>query len=55
MKEIALTNGGVTLVDDEDFERLSQHHWSRHAKGYVIRYASRTVMVWMHREMHGPT
>jgi hypothetical protein len=53
MKEIALTNGGVTLVDDEDFERLSQHHWSRHAKGYVIRYASRTVMVWMHREIMG--
>jgi hypothetical protein len=27
VREIALTQGQVSLVDDEDFERLSQHKW----------------------------
>ena len=30
MREIALTEGKVALVDDRDFERLSQWKW--HAK-----------------------
>ena len=29
MKEIALTNGGVTIVDDVDYEVLSQSSWYR--------------------------
>ena len=27
MREIALTNGGVALVDDEDYELVSQYKW----------------------------
>lgn len=53
MRELALKNGGFTLVDDEDFEYLSQYSWIKHARGYVIRRANRTTMIWMHREIKG--
>jgi hypothetical protein len=49
MKEIVLKNGGITLVDDEDFEALSQFAWLRTNHGYVIRYVGKTTIVRMHR------
>lgn len=30
MKEIQLTQGKITLVDDEDYERVSQYKWFAH-------------------------
>lgn len=34
MKEIKLNHGKTALVDDEDFERISQYHWSaQYCKG----------------------
>lgn len=53
MRELALKNGGFTLVDDEDFECLSQHSWRKHARGYVIRHVKGMNTIWMHREIKG--
>ncbi len=33
MKEIALSNGGTTLVDDADFDRLCCHKWHSEKQG----------------------
>lgn len=37
MKTIPLTKGLVALVDDEDFEFLSQFNWYANTKGYAMR------------------
>lgn len=35
MKEIALANGrGVALIDDGDYDRVRQYHWSNNGVGY---------------------
>lgn len=36
MGKIKLVNGGETLVDDEDFERLNRYQWHRTTFGYAI-------------------
>jgi len=41
MKELPLTNDGVTLVDGEDFEFSSQWNWRSLPKGHIIRYTKR--------------
>lgn len=64
MKAIQLTRGKVALVDDEDFERLSNYEWHaciQKCRQKNIWYAKRTVYVrqgvWqtvqMHREILG--
>jgi len=42
MKEIKLTNGGVALVDDEDFEELNHFRWFGHSEGT-------TIYAWRHQ------
>lgn len=52
MKEILLTHGFVTLVDDEDFEWLSQWRWAARENQsgtfYAVRYQVHRV-IQMHR------
>lgn len=58
MKEIPLTQGKVALVDDEDFERLSQWKWYARKDGSTL-YAVRNApgpergTILMHREVLG--
>lgn len=42
-REIPLIGGGVTLVDDEDFDDLVRHRWSRSIAGYAHRTAYSTA------------
>jgi hypothetical protein len=37
MKKIPINKGLFCLVDDEDYEFLSQWKWTSNAKGYVVR------------------
>lgn len=56
MAEIALRNGGVTLVDDADYEWLARYTWA----GYMMKSGRRYVMtdeagvrIYMHRLIIG--
>lgn len=43
MAELPLTNGGFTLVDDDDFAILAKYKWKRSNHGYAIhRYCRET-------------
>ncbi len=56
MKTIPLTKGYVVLVDDEDYERLSQRKWHARVSGRGYVYAGRRAggrIVLMHRELLG--
>lgn len=58
-KEIPLTRGYVALVDDDDYERLSQYKWyarkSQSGKFYAARKSpsenGKQKHIWMHREI----
>lgn len=54
MKQIICSNGMTTLVDDDDFERLSRYKWSarKTSKGYRW-YAYRHSGIAMHRDIMG--
>ena len=65
MKEIKLTRNQIALVDDEDFDRLSQFKWHVSKTGFKKEnytwYAVRTKVttkhetIFMHREVLGLT
>jgi hypothetical protein len=56
MKEIKLTTGETTMVDDEDYLILSQRSWRADKDGYVISGASKNnkrYNIRMHRYILG--
>lgn len=53
-REIVLTNGMIAIVDDEDFERVSQRKWQAHSLGK--RWYARTTTrrkIYLHRFVLG--
>lgn len=56
VKEMLLTRGRVAIVDDADYEWLSQWKWSYHKAGHAIRckrVGGKATQRIMHREILG--
>lgn len=56
MKEIPITRGEVTIVDDDNFEYLSQFKWNCTKFGYVQTTQiinGKKTNIWMHRLVAG--
>ena len=53
MKKIDLTKGQFAIIDDEDFEKVSQFKWHLGTRGYAIRKDSTRKQVSMHRFIMG--
>lgn len=49
MKEIPLTNGDISFVDDEDFDRIAAHNWYSLGRGKYARTRIGSRFVLMHR------
>lgn len=53
-KQILLSKGKVTIVDDEEFDKLSQNKWYCSHYGYAVRTyrnGKKRGMYWMHRQI----
>ena len=55
MREIALTQNKFTIVDDEDYDYLSQWNWY-YNRGYAARagMTSTGMLVYLHRDLMSP-
>jgi hypothetical protein len=51
-KEIPLSRGMVAIVDDEDYDFLSQWKWSASHQGYAVRRQGGKIII-MHRALLG--
>ncbi len=59
VRAILLSNGGVTIVDADDYPYLSQWKWKRHKGGYACRSGwdsknKKWLTILMHREILRP-
>lgn len=48
MKALLLSDGDFALVDDADYPELNRYKWSKHNKGYAVRW-SKPSHTMMHR------
>jgi hypothetical protein len=58
MQELPLTRGMFTLVDDDDFVRLTYFDWYAHivdGRAYAIRKNGKNATILLHRELMGVT
>lgn len=53
MREIPLTKGKIALVDDADYEWLSQWKWFYHSQGYAVKNYNNSCVL-MHRKIMNP-
>ena len=60
MTEIQLTNGGIALVDEEDYERVSRYKWhwteqgkTKYAHTMTSRKSGKRTSIQMHRLILG--
>jgi hypothetical protein len=55
MKEVPLTNGGITLIDDADYEQVSRLRWGkkRTPAGYWYARSTTNPRIWLHRLITG--
>lgn len=49
-KQISLTKGQYSIVDDEDCDFLSKWNWVTHSNGYACRHENKKTFM-MHREI----
>lgn len=55
MKQISLTQGYITFIDNDDFTEVSKHKWCYHG-GYAvrgIRQGNKTRLVRLHQQLMG--
>lgn len=52
MKEITLTKGRVTIVDDSDYEALSAYNWQFDVRGYAARTSGSGYPKRRHYRLH---
>jgi hypothetical protein len=51
VKKIPLTKGYYAIVDDDDYERVSQFKWT-YSKGYAVRSVKDEQGRWVHQLLH---
>jgi hypothetical protein len=51
VKQIELSHGKFTLIDDDDFERISENKWKFNNRGYAVRLTHRNKK-WKTISMH---
>lgn len=54
-RHISIKGGNTALVDDIDYEWLSQYKWHLHNRGYVTCAPQRNIKLYMHRMIMRPS